>query len=243
MPREVAEQCPDCDGPLIASARGTVRVCPGCRRKVAPAGVLAPYAGGGAARQVKSQRDSDLEQIELAGRKGVLLGELRRLAADDRLDDASQLKVEWFAEQVRAARTGNRLDALTELFAEAGIRARRWWQTAPAALVAADETGDYDDDADYDDGQGDGHAEVIALPAAAPRTMTWAVALAARRWQTAAPGGGSAACQIVDEHGTHCRQPVGGRPVIPVPGGPHVWICAAHHDALSATATGARGVA
>jgi hypothetical protein len=85
--------------------------------------------------------------LALAGRKGIMLGQLRALADDGRLGPASVLKVEWFAEQVKAAPGAARLDEMAALFGEAGIRPRRWWQPRPAALTVG-----YADEDDGEDG-------------------------------------------------------------------------------------------
>lgn len=237
--RQVAERCPDCDGPLLASPRGTIRVCPGCRRKVTPAGVLTPYERGGAVvRQVKSQREADLEALDLAGRKGVMLGQLRDLAEGDRLDDASRLKAEWFAEQVKTAPNAARLDELAALFTEARIRPRRWWHPRPAALATAD----YDDEDEYpdgydnaEDGQDDEPAAVVpATPAsiaahqhrAQPRRMTWADAITASGWRLSPTVGG---CQIIDEHGL-----CGADTMHHIGDG---WLCSPHYTTLGGVIT------
>jgi hypothetical protein len=111
--RQVAEQCPDCD-----------------------------ERGEATGRQIKTQRETDLEALDLAGRKGVMLGQLRDLAESDRLDDASRLKIEWFSDAVKAACTAARLDDLADLWAQARIQPRRWRQPRPAVLDAADDCED-----------------------------------------------------------------------------------------------------
>src|SRR5215469_8493639 len=110
QPRPTVEPCPDCgEARVYASARGTIRVCVACRRRVTPRGVLAPYERGTeVTRAAKSQRERDLEALDLAGRKGIMLDQLHGLADDDRLDRASVLKLEWFAEQVKTAASGAR---------------------------------------------------------------------------------------------------------------------------------------
>lgn len=243
------EPCPHCGAPLIASRRGTLRVCNGYG-KVAPAGVLAPYErGDSTGRQVKTQRETDLEALDLAGRKGVMLGELDTLADDDRLDSASRMKVEWFADQVRAARTGGRLDDLATLFADAGIR-RRWWRR-PAVITAgyADED-EYDDEyPDDDDEQDDGQdreparlALVPPAPAAPPRPMTWAEAVAACGWRLSLTHG---LCQVIDEFGKQCTAD-GNSPGIDIGNGRHAWLCGPHYGTLGSViieANRSRGVA
>lgn len=251
--REVAEQCPECAGPLFASPRGTTRVCLSCSRRVTPAATLAPYERGeSTGRQVKTQRETDLEALDLAGRKGVMLGQLRGLADGDRLDDGSRLKVEWFADEVRAARTAARLDDLAGLWAAARIRPRRWWQPQTAALDAAD---GYEDDeyVDEDDDRQDDEpaAVVLATPAsiaaqqlaAHPQRMTWAEALAACGWRIA-PAIGS--CQVIDEHGRHCEAGIAGTPPIIDALGRSAWLCQWHYGTLGGLiikTNHARGVA
>jgi hypothetical protein len=166
-----SEPCPDCGEPLYATLRGTRRVCLPCARKVVPRGVAAPYDRAAAGvRQVKSQRECDLEAIGLARRKGVMLAQLAELGIDDRLHPESRPVVDWFAEQVKAAASGARLDELAARLPEAGIRRRGWLTSRPAALPVAD---DYDDehqadDADCDDDVGadqdfyDHHAREVA---------------------------------------------------------------------------------
>lgn len=245
----VAEPCPHCgETKVYAEPRGTMRLCLGCKERVTPPGVLAPYArGAGVTRTAKSQRERDLEALDLAGRKGVMLGQLRDLAADERLDPASQLKVEWFAEQVKGAAGAARLDELAALFSEAGIRRRRFWQGRPAALTAGyagedsddeDEDGDgdagdgYAGYADDDEDQADEPAAVLATPAsitaqqhrAQPQRMTWAAAISACGWRLSPVTGG---CQITGQHG----QPCGRDTTRHIGDG---WVCGTHHAELAA---------
>jgi hypothetical protein len=225
--RPAGEPCPHCGEPMVyPEPRGTIRVCLSCGKRVTPPAVLAPYErGAGVTRAAKSQRERDLEALGLAGRKGLMLGQLRALADDDRLDPASVLKVEWFAEQVKAAASAARLDELAALFGEAGIRRRRWWQQPPAALTAG-----YADD---DDGQADEPAAVPAAPASAAgqqqRAMTWADAIAASGWRITPTVGG---CQIVDERAGHCAADTSS-PAIPDGRGGHAWLCNRHYGTLA----------
>jgi hypothetical protein len=246
QPRPTGEPCPHCgEAKVYAEPRGTVRVCFGCGKRVTPLGVLAPYErGAGVERAAKSQRERDLEALDLAGRKGVMLGQLRDLAATDRLDPASVLKVEWFAEQVKAAAAGARLDELAALFGEAGIRPRRWWQGRAAAITAGYDDEDTDEDgyagyADEDDeDQADEHAAVLAMPEsiaahqhrAQPLRMTWADAIAVCGWRIAPTHG---ACQVIDEDGHHCAGPTSA-PGIPDGRGGHAWLCQPHYGTLGA---------
>jgi hypothetical protein len=213
---------------------------------VTPPAITAVYQrDGDTGRRVKTQRETDLEALDLAGRKGEMLGQLRRLDDGDRLDDASRLKVEWIAGQVRDARTGGRLDALVDLFTDAGIRARRWWQPRPGQITAGytdeDDEDDYEDD---DEDQGDEAAPVPALPAApgpAARGMTWTQALAALGWRLAPVTG---TCPVVDQHGLPCT--AGGIHGIALDDGTHRFLCGYHHGPLGARiidTNRARGIA
>ncbi len=114
-------------------------------------------------RRVRSQRERDLDAIELAKRKGIMISQLGQLAADDRLHPESRPVVEWFAQQVRDAAAGTRLDELAALLPGAGIRRAHWWQGSPAAIETEpydgeddgeDQGDDAEDDADYPDDQG-----------------------------------------------------------------------------------------
>lgn len=199
------EPCSGCGAPLLAEPRGIWRACPTCKGLVIPPGVVAPYAAGTARqRQVKSQRERDLEALGLAERKGIMLAQLRAIAEDDRLDPASMPVVEWFREQVRDAASGGRLDELAALLPEAGIRRRRWWQGKPAAITAGyddGEPGDYDDD-----DQADEPTALCGVPASDgghPRRMTWAEAVTASGWRLVPVRGG---CQLIAD-GRPCTGP------------------------------------
>lgn len=242
--RETGETCADCSASLLASARGTTRVCPACRARVIPPGVLAPYRRGqDTTRTVTTQRERDLGAIELAKRKGVMLAQLDALADDPRLDPASLPVVDWFREQVKAAPGNGRLDELAALLPEAGIRRRHWWQGRPAAIEAAaydDDDGQYDDD-DYPDDERETTPAALATPAsiaaqqhrAQPGPMTWADAVAACGWQLSPVIGG---CQIVD-HGQLCG--AGTAHHIATTTGISGWVCNQHHAALCQVLTNA----
>jgi hypothetical protein len=240
LPRDpwlVNESCPGCGEPLCTAGRATVRACLTCRCRVIPPGVSAPYQRADvAARQVKSQRERDMEAIALAERKGIMLGQLAEVAGDARLHPASVPIVEWFADQVRAAKTDDRLTELADLLPDAGIRRRHWWQGEPAAI----ETGGYDqadDDQDgdyeYDDSPG---AHGSNLPTELPpvsATSYYADELAVRGYQLGA-GGRQGGCQIIETMPT--GQPPGSAPVVcggpgisAIPGG---RICPPHYEAL-----------
>ena len=226
-----AGACPDCGAPLTASPRGTTRACLPCCQRVTPAGVLAPYERGEtAARQVVSQAERDLEAISLAQRKGVMLAQLRQLAADDRLHPESVPVVEWFTSEVQAAKSQHRLDELAGLLPQAGIRRRRWWQGEPAAIGAPvydddDQDGGYEDAEDWDEDEDDPHA---AGPApAAPRDPAQAAALGACGWHLSPTIGG---CQVI-EAGHLC----GAVTAHQISGPPHIqvaWVCSRHYRAL-----------
>lgn len=216
---------------VYASPRGTARVCLGCGKRVTPPGVLAPYERGTeVTRAAKSQRERDLEALGLAGRKGVMLGELRRLAADDRLDDASVMKAEWFAEQVKAAANGARLDELAGLFTAEHIRPRGWLQRPVSITAGYAEDGEPGED---DGGQAAGPARLHAVPdstPAPPRPMTWTEAVSACGWRLSPTGGG---CQVIDELGQHCAAETTS-PAIPNGRGGSAWLCGSHYGTLGA---------
>jgi len=208
--------CPDCHAPVMTEPRGTTLWCSGCKSAVTPPAVLAPYQRGAqVTRAAKSQRERDLEALALARRKGAMGAQLAALADDERLTPDSAAVVAWFAEQVKAAASGARLDELVELFADAGIRRRRFWQGKPAALTAG-----------YDEDQADEPAPprpALAAVPAVPHQMTWAEAIAASGLRVAPHLSG---CQLT-EHGLQCS----GWP------GRHIgsaWICGPHYEALAA---------
>lgn len=227
------DPCPRCGAAAYASPRETARACFKCGMRVTPPAVLTPYRRDStvAARQVKSQRERDLEALGLARRKGVMLAQLAALAADDRLDPASLPVVEWFREQVKDAASDARLDELAALLPEAGIRLRRWGHGQAAAIIAgyADEDDEPGEDEDDED-QADEHEVVLAAPAsiaaqqhrAQPSRMTWADAIAMCGWRLSPTVGG---CQIVNERSQLC----GAETARPVTGG---WVCAWHYDTL-----------
>jgi len=199
-PWKVNEPCPGCGGPLYTSGRGTIRVCLACRHRVTPPGVSAPYQRGGqAVRQVKSQRERDLEALELVQQKGVMLHQLDELAADDRLDPGSRPVVEWFAAEVRAAKAGDRLTELAGLLPDAGIRRRHWWQGEPAAIEAPDDDVDQGDDPDDDGDDEDPGAWPAPVSKAALPDFT--AELAVRSWQFLPHGTGLCGLIHMRPHG------------------------------------------
>jgi len=218
------ESCPDCGEPLLAGRRGTWRACPACRRGVTPAAVSAPYARGDAApqRQVASQREKDLAAIGLARRKGLMLAQLAVLADDDRLDPESVPVVGWFADEVRAAGSQDRLGELADLLREAGIRRRHWWQGQPAAIESPANDDDDDDD-DWNPGPDRGGGRLsTAAPAIIPASE-----LAARGYELGPLRAGR--CQVTETH-------EGYRNICYLAGN-HCWgdgqVCQGHYAALT----------
>lgn len=195
---QLNEACPGCGGPLHTTGRGTLRGCLACKHRVTPPGVAAPYGRGGqAVRQVKSQHERDLEALELAQRKGVMLGELDAFAADKQLHPGSLPVVEWFAAEVRAAKSGDRLTELAELLPESDIRRRHWWQGEPAAIEAPD----YDGDEQY--------PGVAASPVSnsKPPLPDYSAELAAREWRFQPHGYGLCGLIHMRPHGWDSSPP------------------------------------
>jgi hypothetical protein len=173
-------------------------------------------------------------------------GQLDDIADDDRLTPDSRAIVEWFAEQVKAATTGQRLDDLADLFGAEKIRRHHWWQGQPAAITAGyaeDDDGQDDDewdddewdDDEWDDGDVPGTAVVLATPAriAAPqRRATWAEALRELRWRLQ-PMTQWSGCQVVTADGHLCADPRTTQHVGPADqmGG---WVCDPHYAPLAA---------
>ena len=249
-PAETGEECPGCGALLCAGPRGTWRVCLACCWTVVPAGVAAPYAAGdGGGRRVVGQRERDMAAIALARRKGVMLAQLAKLAADPRLHPEAGPVLDWLAGQVREAASDGRLGELAAVAADpaAGIRPRSWWRGDPGPLPAlepggggdgwgvADDDG-WDDDEpgrdDDDDGGGDEPGVVAGVVVAGP-VADWAAELAARDWALGPHGPGT--CQVV-----RMRLPDGSAAVPPVecadraarviPGG---VVCEACYQALT----------
>lgn len=227
-PYRTSEPCPECGEALIAEPRGIWRACGTCVRPVTPPGISAPYAAGSARqRQVRSQRERDLEAIALARRKGVMLAQLGALAADGRLHPESLPVVEWFRDQVKDAGTDGRLDDLAGLLPEAGISRRRWWQGQPAVIGPSR----------YDDEEDQGVPEWEAAPRAieAPPAVAvagYAAELAARGWVLQPHGMGT--CHVV-ELAPHGWSGVPPEPCLRrasriIPGG---MICGSHDRAVT----------
>lgn len=173
-PCMTTEPCPHCDQPLKGTR--TLRACT-AHLRVTPRGVRAPYERDtGTGRQVKSQRERDLDAIRLAKRKGFMLAQLDRLGADDRLHPESRPVVEWFAEEVKTAAAGARLDELAALLPDADIRRAHWWQGTPAEIEPAD----YNDDGQADELAAD---EPLALGPAPARATDYAGAMAVLGWR------------------------------------------------------------
>jgi hypothetical protein len=247
---EVNEACPECDGPLHTAGRATRRACLACEHSVVPPGVTAPHDRGGQdVRQVRSQRERDLAAITLSRRKGIMLVQLAELTADDRLHPESRPVVGWFADEVRDAATGARLDELAALVPDAGIRRVRWWQGNPPALEAEPydgeddgegHAGDGDYEDDYADDQGitappratsgqlarENFALARARPSSAARALTWPDAITACGWRLSPTVGG---CQIV-EYSARCG--AGTAQYVASVTGAGGWVCSRHYAAL-----------
>lgn len=218
---ETAERCPDCETPLIASPRGTWRACGPCKYMLIPATAAAPYEHG-TQRQVVSQHDRDLEALALAGRKGALLGQLRRMT-DIGLDDESQEMAEWFAGEVKSASGMMRLDSLVVLFTEAGIRTG----TAPV-ITAGDSENDENDG--YRPAPPPPRLAIVPPPAPEP---DWQWALRELGWDASTPLY-IARCHITSQ-GARCD----GEAVhnIGIRHGVQVFACDPHYAVLAKTIT------
>ena len=252
MPMQPSDwECGKCGAELQWHSGHAALVCPGCQI-IADSPGLAERAEAHAAaierkrtgvtRVTRDQREIDLEALELARRKGIMRDQLRTIADDDRLTPDSAATVEWFAEQVKGAPNGDRLDELVTLYATQKIRRRGWFAGRPAALTAADaddgeDDDDWDDEEDQadDDDRGPGTAVALATPAsiaaqqhlAQPQRATWIEALAACHWRMQ-PVGEWAGCQVTNANGHTC-----GDQQTPhhITGG---WICSAHRGSLVA---------
>ena len=169
-------------------------------------------------------------------------GQLDDIAADDRLTPDSRAVVEWFAEQVKAATTGQRLDDLADLYDAEKIRRRHWWDGRPAAITAGyaeDDDGPGDEDEyDDEDDDGPGTAVVLATPAsiaaqqhrAQPGPMTWAEAITALGWRIAfAPSWDG--CQIIAD-GIRCTIQEARRHVGSSSPGAGGWACEGHYQQI-----------
>jgi hypothetical protein len=192
---------------------------------VEPAGVRAPYdRETPAVRQVKSQRERDLDAIALAQDKGVMLSQLDALAADPKLHPASLPVLEWFRAEVRDAASAARLAELVTLLPESGIRRRHWWQGEPEAIEADAWNEDDDEDAGYaydDEDQADDEPPAVAVAPAALMPHQWPAGLsmeAPRR---------DGRCQVRDARRGRCTRP-GTREV------PLAVVCDDHYRILEA---------
>jgi hypothetical protein len=237
--RRTAEDCPGCGTPgLIASPRGTLRICDQCKTLAMPAAVAAPYErGAGSTREARSQRERDLEALQLASRKGAMRSQLDAIADDDRLTPDSRAVVEWFAEQVKAATTAQRLDELADLYAVQKIRRRGLFQARPPAITAGyaeddDGQGDEGEWDDEDEGHGPPPAVALATPVsiaeqqhrAQPQRATWAEAISLRGWRVSQTIGG---CQVIE--GSQLCGAETGHSI-----GSGTWACSPHRYALGA---------
>ncbi|MDA8323462.1 MAG: hypothetical protein M0030_27115 [Actinomycetota bacterium] len=160
-PCQVAEPCPDCGTALWASERGTVRGCLACGRRVVPAGVADPYrqpGGDDAGRVVRSRLDRDAEARGLARSRGELLDRIRVIAGGGGLHPADAEVCDWYAAELRAAKTAARLAELADAIDAEQWHGRRWRDAGP------DDPGPQDDDGWQDDD--DGQDAAAARPAA-----------------------------------------------------------------------------
>jgi hypothetical protein len=215
---QTREPCPGCGTGLHGTPGGTLRFCLACEQQVTPPGVLAPYERGGeVARQVKSQRERDLDAVALAQHKGLMLAQLAQLAADKRLHPASIPFVDWYRDQVKDAGTRTRLDELADLAksAESGIHRRHWWQDEPAAIEAHAD--------DYEDQGGGSYPDAIpaSVTPPAPHPVTIQPHQWPHGWSMSAPLP-SRQCQVRDPHAGQCTMP-GTRAV------PLARVCDAHY--------------
>jgi hypothetical protein len=209
-----------------------MRVCLACGHRVIPYGVRAPYERGTAAvRQVRSQRERDLDALALARRKGVMLAQLAQLADDDRLHPESRPVVEWLADQVKTAAAETRLNELAALLPEAGIRRRHRWQGRPAALAAVpaweddDQDQDDEDGDDYDSGGSAGPVPLALAPTpdrGSGRPMTWADALDRLGWRLIRLRDGCEVSEGGPACGADIRASIGDG-----------WACQQHYAALA----------
>ena len=150
--------------------------------------------------------------------------------------------VEWFREQVRDARSGDRLDELADLVPESGLRRRRWWQGTPA-ITSGGAGDDGDDEYDEVGGQDDhvngqhGGEAVLADPGSIAGQQwraqpAWAGELSARSWRLQPHGPGL--CHVIKlrPHGWDYVPPSEcvGRAEHIIPGGGA--ICSRCRDAL-----------
>jgi hypothetical protein len=235
-PYQTTDPCPDCDGPLTASPRGTTRACLPCRHRATPPGVTAPYDRHEAAtgRTVKSDDDRDDEALALAERASVLLVQIGQVL-DDGLHPATTGRLEWYADEIKAAARAGR-DTRVEKLAErlGGERIRRLhWRNSdapnPAAITADDNDDQADEDAEVYDAELVGDEAPRSLPAPG---AGHAAELAARGYtiNLAAPAG---MCQII----MACRHGWAAQPE-PCPAGAQrvfggARVCVVHHQALS----------
>jgi hypothetical protein len=164
---DTGRACPDCGGPLYWAGAHTVQLCParhadGKAHLFASPGAVEREREHAARRAQLAQRADgdrepasagklgDAEAIELERRKGALIGQLDALDGDHLAPDVRRV-LAWFRRQVDAAEGEARLDALVELFAEAGIR-ERGWRRRRLVLDADDQA----EDGDYPEPGGEG---------------------------------------------------------------------------------------
>ena len=202
-PYQTTDPCPDCGGSLWATLRGTRRACLACEDRVTPPGVTAAYdrCGTAAGRTVRSDDDRDDDALALAERASILLARISEVLDDD-LHAASKGRLEWYAEQIKAAARagqGTRVEKLAVKLAGERIRRQHWWNSDapnPAAPIAGDQD---DDDGEVWDAEvvDDGAPPGTEAPARAG-VLDLAAELAARgyRLQEVPPG----RCPVLETH-------------------------------------------
>lgn len=173
--------CPDCGSPLYWAGAHTVQLCPaphgenGNARLFASPGAVErerEYAERRARLRQRPAGDSrpgppgDSEAIALERRKGQLIGQLDAVDGDHLAPDVRRV-LAWFRHEVDTATDQDRLEALVDLFADAGIRTRRGWRRGSPvrlALDVGDDDDQYDDD-DQDDGddQDDDDSRIVPV--------------------------------------------------------------------------------
>jgi hypothetical protein len=183
-----ADDCP-CGQPVMRyTADHTMTACPDPRcaefdcwdvspaaasRAAAHQGRQQRPARGGQASPA-SQRAADEQGRQLRRQLGTLTREVRAQLADPRLSDESRDDLEWFAEQLRTARTPARAAELAAQLAELPVTYRHWWQRGQVI------PGELDDD---DDGELPAAPAAPALPAGSGPLPFWdAYDQRARAW-------------------------------------------------------------
>jgi hypothetical protein len=232
--RPTGEACLDCGGELVTRARGTIRLCIPCGRRVVPPRMQAPYERGpGQQRPARTQAEKDTAAIALARRKGVMLEQLEQLDADGRIRAEDRPVLAWFRHEVTAAGSEARLDQLTDAWKEHGPRPRRWWHAdlpeiasglqddcdGEDQVYAADLAGDDEDQGDDDYPRS--ATAVTPLTAVTLQPHEWP-----RGWSMVAPGH-DRRCQVVEATAGACTAAAEHRV-------PLADVCGRHHRLLAA---------